>query len=520
MVMNLVLHQLFENSVHQYPEKIAVIHDKQRISYQDLNLKCDNLANCLKLNGISKGDRIALLFENSIDYIIAYYAASKHGVVTAPLNPGLKPDGFQYLLNDLEPAVIISNNRCERLLKAVNIDDSVTKLIIIKNPKLKWRDYSIPVINFEESIAPQEGYIPPDATTPNDLANIIYTSGSTGSPKGVMLSHKNLVANIQSICQYLSLSHEDIQMVVLPFFYVMGKSLLNTHMAVGGTIVINNRFLYPADVVNQMIGEKVTGFSGVPSTYAYLLNRSPLVSVKDKLSALRYCSQAGGHMALSIKQELRKALPDHTKIYIMYGATEASARLTYLDPAFFNQKMRSIGKPIPEVSISILDENGIEVPDGQDGELVALGPNIMRGYWKDPEETARVLTKNGYHTRDIGYRDSEGFLFVKMRKDGLIKTGGHRVDPTEIEDVLMSTNQLIEAIVVGIPDKLLGKKLIALAVSKNAECSSKLLMEACTKALPKHKWPGDIFFIRVLPKNANGKIDRAKCIETAQKATH
>ena len=517
--MNLVLHQLFENSVHQYPEKIAVIHDKKRISYLDLNLKCDNLARCLKSRGISKDNRVALLFENSVEYIIAYYAALKLGLVVAPLNPGLKPDGLQYLLDDLDPAVIISNNKCERLLKAVNIDDSIIKLIIIKNPKQKWLDFSIPVITFENSIAPQQGLLPHDTITPNDLANIIYTSGSTGSPKGVMLSHGNLVSNTQSISQYLSLNHEDIQMVVLPFFYVMGKSLLNTHMAVGGTIVINNRFLYPADVVNQMIEEKVTGFSGVPSTYAYLLNRSPFASVKDKLSALRYCSQAGGHMALSLKQALRKALPSHTKIYIMYGATEASARLTYLEPDFYNQKMRSIGKPIPDVSISILDKNGMEVPDGQEGELVAAGPNIMRGYWKDPEETARVLCKNGYHTRDIGYRDSDGFLFVKRRKDGLIKTGGHRVNPTEIEDVLMGTDQLIETIIVGIPDKLLGKKLIALAVPKNKECSSKLLMEACTKTLPKHKWPSAIFFIRMLPKNANGKIDRAKCVKTAQKTT-
>jgi long-chain acyl-CoA synthetase len=518
--MNLVLHQLFENSVQQYPEKIAVIHDKKRINYLDLNLKCDNLARCLKSNGISKGDRVALLFENCVDYIIAYYAAAKLGVVAAPLNPGLKPDGFQYLLDDLEPAVIISNNKCERLLKAVSIDHSTIKLIIIKNPKQKWDDFSIPVITFEDSIAPQEGSLPPNTITPNDLANIIYTSGSTGSPKGVMLSHKNLVSNTLSICQYLSLSHEDIQMVVLPFFYVMGKSLLNTHMAVGGTIVINNRFLYPADVVNQMINEKITGFSGVPSTYAYLLNRSPLASVKDKLSTLRYCSQAGGHMALSIKQDLRKVLPSHTKIYIMYGATEASARLTYLEPDFYNQKMRSIGKPIPDVSISILDENGIEVPDGQEGELVASGPNIMEGYWNDPEETTRVLSKKGYHTKDIGYRDSDGFLFVRGRKDGLIKTGGHRVNPTEIEDVLMATNQLIETTVVGLPDNLLGKRLVALAVPKNKDCTPTLLMETCRKTLPKHKWPNAIFFTRMLPKNANGKIDRARCLETAKKTTH
>jgi acyl-CoA synthetase (AMP-forming)/AMP-acid ligase II len=224
-------------------------------------------------------------------------------------------------------------------------------------------------------------------------------------------------------------------------------------------------------------------------------------------------------MALSIKQALRKALPSHTQIFIMYGATEASARLTYLEPDAFESKTESIGKPIPSVSIYILDEKGDEVPNNTEGELVALGPNIMKGYWKDPKETTRVLSIKGYHTGDIGYRDSDGFLFVKRRKDGLIKVGGHRVNPTEVEDVLMATQQLVEAVVIGIPDNLLGKKLIALAVPKDDDCTEKSIMENSTKRLPKHKWPGSIFFIRVLPKNANGKVDRAKCVKIAKKAT-
>jgi acyl-CoA synthetase (AMP-forming)/AMP-acid ligase II len=443
----------------------------------------------------------------------------KIGAVAAPLNPGLKPDGLSYLLNDLEPTVIITNYKYERLLKAVNLDGLNINLIIIRNPKQKWKELSIPVNDFEESITRQGGSLPQNNITPMDLANIIYTSGSTGDPKGVMLSHQNLVSNTQSICRYLTLEKTDVQMVVLPFFYVMGKSLLNTHIAVGGTLVINNRFLYPADVVKQMINEKVTGFSGVPSTYAYLINRSPLESCRDKLVSLRYCSQAGGHMALSIKQALRKALPSHTQIFIMYGATEASARLTYLEPDAFESKTESIGKPIPSVSIYILDEKGDEVPNNTEGELVALGPNIMKGYWKDPKETTRVLSIKGYHTGDIGYRDSDGFLFVKRRKDGLIKVGGHRVNPTEVEDVLMATQQLVEAVVIGIPDNLLGKKLIALAVPKDDDCTEKSIMENSTKRLPKHKWPGSIFFIRVLPKNANGKVDRAKCVKIAKKAT-
>ena len=179
-----------------------------------------------------------------------------------------------------------------------------------------------------------------------------------------MLTHGNIVANVNSICEYLKLTETDIQMVVLPFFYVMGKSLLNTIIAAGGTLVINNKFAFPATVINQMIEEKVTLFSGVPSTYAYLLHRSPLKKTRDQLKHLRLVTQAGGHMARSVKTTLRETLPDHTEICIMYGATEASARLTWLDPNFFDNKIDSIGRAIPGVTVKILDQKGAEVPQG------------------------------------------------------------------------------------------------------------------------------------------------------------
>lgn len=514
----MLIHNLLENSAIQHPDKIAVIHDDMRASYKRLNDMSTSLANYLQANSIAKGDRIGLLLENNLEYIAAYYAILKAGAVAAPLNPGLKPDGLRYLLQDLEPAAIITSFKSERLLKNVALSEIPSlRLLIIKTPKQKWDSPSYKITTLEETISdPVNSKNSNNSIIPEDLASIIYTSGSTGQPKGVMLSHKNIVSNTHSICQYLSITQDDIQMVVLPFFYVMGKSLLNTHMAVGGTVVLNNRFLYPADVVNQMISEKVTSFSGVPSTYAYLLHRSPLASCREKLGNLRYCSQAGGHMTKSVKLALRKALPEHTQIVIMYGATEASARLTYLHPSYFDSKIESIGKPIPDVSIRILDRNGGDVSDGQEGELVATGPNIMLGYWKDPQDTARVLDDHGYHTGDIGFRDAEGFLYVKRRKDGLLKIGGHRINPTEIEDFLMATDQLIEAAVVGLPDPLLGVKAIALIVPKDDTIESKIIMEKCAANLPNHKRPTQIILTRALPKNANGKIDRQKCIELAQ----
>jgi long-chain acyl-CoA synthetase len=328
-----------------------------------------------------------------------------------------------------------------------------------------------------------------------------------------MLSHRNIVSNTHSICQYLQITEKDIQMVVLPFCYVMGKSLLNTHFASGGTLVINNKFAYPASVVKQMVDEQATSFSGVPSTYAYLLHRSPLAGYRHRFGALRYCSQAGGHMSRHIKEELRSVLPEHTRIYIMYGATEASARLTYLEPEKYEEKIDSIGKPIPEVSIRVLDADRQEVPVGQVGELVATGPNIMQGYWKDEQSAKDIFHQNGYRTGDIGYKDAEGYFYLVGRKDNLLKVGGHRINPQEVEDVLMDTGLVVEATVIGVPDKLLGQRLVAVATPKHRDCSENQVLQSCAERLPKYKLPAKIKFVRALPKNITGKIDRVKCVE-------
>ena len=367
--------------------------------------------------------------------------------------------------------------------------------------------------SWDDVVANQNSSEPDIAVDESDLASIIYTSGSTGTPKGVMLSHKNLVSNVQSICQYLAISDKDIQMVVLPFFYVMGKSLLNTHFAAGGTVVINNKFAYPASVIQQMVDEKVTAFSGVPSTYAYLLHRSPLRKYRSKLDSLRYCSQAGGHMSVQIKMELREVLPEHTRIYIMYGATEASARLTYLEPERYQQKIGSIGKPIPGVTLRVLDADGRQLPADSTGELVAAGANIMQGYWKDPETTAGFLTQAGYHTGDLGYQDNEGYFYVNGRKDNLLKVGGHRINTQEVEDALMATKLVIEAAVFGLPDKLLGNKLIAVATPVNGEYKENDILSLCAQKLPKHKVPAEVKLVRSLPKHSSGKINRTKCLE-------
>ena len=344
-----------------------------------------------------------------------------------------------------------------------------------------------------------------------DMCSIIFTSGLTGRPKGVVLSHTNIVSNTHAICEYLKLTSNDIQMVVLPFFYVMGKSLLNTHFALGGQVVINNQFAYPAAVVQQLVSEKVTGFSGVPSTFAYLLYRSPLEKYREELTHLRYCSQAGGAMPRYLKTELRRVLPPHVEIYLMYGATEAAARLSYLEPGDFDDKLDSIGKPVRGVRLRVLNAQGEEAAVGQLGELVASGPNIMQGYWKDSLCTANVLDSKGYHTGDIGYQDLDGFFYVVGRKDGQLKIGGHRINPEEVEDVLMESGLLLEVAVIGVPDRILGTKLYALGVAKSDRCFEEKIIAFAAKRLPRHKVPTRVQILPQLPKNWSNKIDRREC---------
>lgn len=505
----ILVHHFLETSAGLWPDKIALIHENMRISYSQINTMANQLAVWLLDRNVSKGNRVAFLLENSLDYVVTYFAVLKAGACAVPLNTGLKPDALNPLLKNLAPDILISSKKFERVLKASDLDGSSIKGCILKNSKLSWSsDASFPVVSWDDIVENKACDNPDISISIQDLAAIIYTSGSTNLPKGVMLSHKNIVANTHSICHYLKLTSSDRQMVVLPFFYVMGQSLLNTLFSAGGSLVINNKFAYPAMVVNQMVEEKVTLFSGVPSTYTWLLHRSPLASNKENLCHLRLVTQAGGHMSRVIKKGLRSILPAQTDICIMYGATEASARLAYLAPEFFADKIDSIGRAIPGVTMTIRDEKGNELPTGQVGEIVCNGDNIMQGYFQDNEGTKKVLNKNGYLTGDLGYKDSDGFFYIRERKDNLLKVGGHRINPLEIEETIMETGLVIETSVIGLPDEMLGNRLVALVVPKEEGMDTREILKRSSTSLPAYKLPGQIFAVKTLPKNNNGKINK------------
>ena len=343
---------------------------------------------------------------------------------------------------------------------------------------------------------------------PADLAQIIYTSGTTGKPKGVMLSHTNLIANTLATVQYLGLTQNDRAMVVLPFFYSYGNSVLLTHIAVGGALIVNQSLMYPAVILDQMRAEEVTGFPGVPSTFALLLQRTTIR--ETSLPHLRYVTQAGGGMSPALVRELVAALPG-VAIYVMYGQTEAAPRLSYLDPADMHRKSGSIGKAIPGVTLEVLTPTGDTVPPGEIGELVAQGENVMIGYWGQPETTAEVLRDGRLWTGDLVTVDEEGYLYIVGRQSDMIKSGAHRIAPKEIEDVLLEHDAVFEAAVIGVEDDILGESLKACVVLKEAAiCQEKDLLRHCHQILPPYKVPHTIEFYDELPKTESGKIKKAQ----------
>ncbi len=295
--------------------------------------------------------------------------------------------------------------------------------------------------------------------------------------------------------------------VILPFYYSYGISLITTHIKAGAALVIDNRFLYPNVILDTIEKEGVTGLAGVPSNFAILLRKSALR--KYKLSKLRYVTQAGGALAPEMIKEFSGSFPK-IKFYVMYGQTEATARLTYLAPELLNEKIGSIGKAIPGVEIDILNENGRKVKAGEIGEIVARGPNVMLGYWNSPEETRTVLRNKGLYTGDLARVDEEGFIYLVSRKKEMIKSGANRISPLEIEEAVCRMPGVLECAAVGVKDEILGEAIKLCVVKNGRDISKDDILRFCKRNLSSYKVPKAVELVRSLPKTSTGKVKRAE----------
>lgn len=509
------VHYLLEKSADRSSDSVAIVHGDAQWTYGDVEQRANRLANLLLSRGVKQGDRIALLADNGIESISGLFGILKAGCCAVALSPANKPHTNSKLLADSGCVALVTRlmNVKKDYADLVGSVQSL-RLVVSDRKAPMWDEHSGPEIVLEDALQSASSDRPGITVTESDLCSILYTSGSTGMPRGATLSHRNLAANTQQILSYLNLDSSDSVMVVLPFHYSFGNSLLLTHFAVGGKLVIDNRFAYPQTIMETMTKTGVTGFSGVPSTYAILSTKSDFLT--RPLPDLRYLTQAGGGMAPTLIKRIQEAFAGRSELFIMYGQTEASARLSYVPPEKLTEKLGSIGIGIPGVELTVVRPERTICDVNEVGEVVARGDNIMGGYWNDSQETDLVLHDGALYTGDLGYRDDDGFIFLVDRAKDMIKAGANRVSSREIEDAIMEIEGVVEVCVVGELDEILGEAIVAHIVvgSNPGDMLNKIpgekeIFSHLRKSLPLFKIPRNLQFHNTLPKNSSGKIRKS-----------
>ena len=496
------LPDLLTRAAEKAPDVTAVIERGVTSSYGNIEVRSNQVAHLLAASGVRRGDRVVLACENSSTWVSCYFGIMKADAIVVPLPHSTRNDRLGHAVTDAAPAASIVDVRLRPSIATLRGLKNVFTVGARQDAAATAGDQSV---DLEQAIAAMPSYAPPQRGVDLDLAAIVYTSGSTGEPRGVMLSHLNLCANTESIVEYLRLTSADRVMSVLPMYYVYGLSLLNTHVSVGGSIVLENRFAFAAAALKSMQSQGVTGFAGVPSTFAFLLHRSPVASMT--FPALRYVTQAGGPMAPAHIREWRAAMPS-VPFYVMYGATEAGARLTFLDPSELDRRPGSIGKAIPNVELRVITEDGRTAAPREVGELVARGSNISPGYWNHPDETRAAFSGGAYRTGDLAYADEDGFFYLVGRRHEMLKVGAHRVGAREIEDVISEHPSVHEVAVLGEAHALLGEVPVAVVTPRAGVVDPLDVIAFCRSRLPEHKVPARIVVQDELPKSGAGKIDK------------
>jgi len=443
---------------------------------------------------------VLLIGSNSFFWVAAYLGTLRAGLVCVPLPPSIHPDDL---------AQIVSTTEAETA--CVESGAGLTHLQAI-GPFHLITDDDVDVtgarsVTTLERLLQHEGSAGPSFPTilADDLAALMFTSGSTGAPRGVMVSHGNIIANTTSIIQSLNLTNADRIMAVLPFHYCFGASLLHTHLHAGASLVVDSRFMYPEIILDRMIESECTGFAGVPTHFQTLLRNSTLRS--RQFPHLRYVQQAGGHLAPALTDELRAALPG-VKVFVMYGQTEATARLSCLAPELLDAKRGSIGKGIPGVSIRVVGEDGREVASGDAGEIVAAGRNITKGYWRNPQESLATFRNGTLYTGDLATVDDDGYIYIVGRSKDFLKCRGERIACQRLEARLLQFDEIVEAAVISVPDDVLGEAVKAFIVPRNQDDDGVVprLQAFCRREMPAHLIPKDVVRLSSMPKSEAGKV--------------
>jgi amino acid adenylation domain-containing protein len=496
-----------ERSAEKSPEKTALVCGSRRLTYIEIERQSNRLAHALIRQGVRRGDRVAVQLENSPEAVVAVFAILKAGAIFLVIHPSTKAEKLAYILNDCRACALVTDSA-----RIAGLEQQLSGLSHLKSIVLADAEWDRIV---GDSVSPDT---PPEKQCIDiDLAALIYTSGSTGRPKGVMLTHLNIVSAATSITTYLENTPDDVIVNVLPLSFDYGLYQVLMAFQIGGTLVLERSFTYPRAVLETVIREKVTGLPLVPTMAAILLQMDLSTY---RFPALRYITNTAAALPVHQIAQLRKMFP-HVKIYSMYGLTECK-RVSYLPPDQIDIRPKSVGKAIPNEEVYIVDERGQRVGPGTVGELVIRGSNVMKGYWGLPEETEKVLKpgpvpgERVLYSGDLFQMDEEGYLYFVGRKDDIIKTKGEKVSPREVEEVLYGLEGIAEAVVVGVPDPVLGEAVKAVVTLRaGSAISEQEILRHCSRHLEDFMIPKFVEFRAALPKSANGKISRRELASSA-----
>jgi len=512
--MAFLVHHLLAQTARRDPSKVALVTGGIQRTFAELDADSDTVAKAFQNLGVRRGDRVAIMLENSVEYVTAFFGALKAGAVYVPVNPSTKADKLAYILNDCGVRALVTPTALARnVLPALANAPSVTGTL--------WVGAVLPVLPQGGGSAASLGEIlaAPHATPADpgcidqDLAAVLYTSGTTGKPKGVMLTHANLVATARSIAAYLKNTPDDVVLSVLPLTFGYGLSQVTTSALVGFTLVLERSFAFPSDTLKRMVEHRITGLPGVPTFFATLLQMDAVKSAD--LSSLRYLTNAAAPLPVAHIRRLVELFPQ-AAFYSMYGATECSTRITYLEPQHLFDKPASVGKAIPNCEAYVVDEDGNRVAPGVVGELAVRGANVMRGYWNRPDATSKCLRDGVFLTGDLFRADEDGFLHFVARKDDVFKCRGEKVSPKEVESVICEIEDVAEAAVIGVADSVDGMAVKAFIVPcEGAALTQAAVVQHCRGRLEGHMVPKFVEFRADLPRTESGKLKRTKLTATA-----
>lgn len=503
MFRHTLVNQFLEYSAERFPGKTALVHLDKRFTYRELDLMSNRLSNTLLSVGVERGDRVVVFMDNSIEAIISIFAILKAGAAFVVINHTTKSEKLNHILNNSRANVILTQDSRADVLR--NVNSTYLKTIIMSGSN----NGLLSSLSFEDIISSGNDKALKTKCIDLDLASIIYTSGSTGQPKGVVLTHLNMVSAAHSITTYLENNENDVIMNMLPLSFDYGLYQILMGFKIGGTIILEKSFTYPYQIIQTIIKEKVTGLPGVPTIFTLLLQMKDIFTYD--FSSIRYITNTAAALPVSHIKRLRELFPK-ARLYSMYGLTECK-RVSYLPPDELDRKPTSVGKGMPNEEVYIINEKGEQAAPGEVGELVVRGSNVMLGYWEMPEETAKCLKNGKYphekvlYTGDLFKMDEEGYLYFIARKDNIIKCKGEKVSPKEIENVLYSLDGILEAAVVGVPDEIFGQAIKAyVALEKESRLTDKDILRYCSQHLENLMIPKYVEIKESLPKTKTGKI--------------